>query len=219
MKWRPGGSRTYWGLTILMVAIGLYLVLRTPMHPQLGVIQKLLYIHLPVAINTILGASVVFIASVAYLGGRRRHWDLLAHAAAEVTLLNGTVLLLTGMVWAKVTWGVWWMWSPRLCISLILWLMYGAYLLLRSRVSGAQHRATVGSIYGVVAFLNVPLLYLSVKLIPDIHPPTSGLGPGTYGPLGVWFIALALFSAGAIGASYTVSAALDAGEGVPEVAS
>jgi heme exporter protein C len=200
------GAKAYWGLTLALLAAGTVMVIGAPVHPEVGTVQKLLYIHLPVAANTLVFAFVVFVASVAFLGGRRGTWDSLAQAAAEVTLLNGTVLLVTGMVWAKVAWGHWWMWSPRLCISLILWVMYGVYLVVRSRVSGGQRRATVGSIYGVVAFLNVPLLYLSVKLLPnDIHPATVGFEAGTYGTLLVWFAGVTFFSAGVMAASYSLS--------------
>ncbi|MFZ4573353.1 MAG: cytochrome c biogenesis protein CcsA [Phycisphaerales bacterium] len=192
----------YWGLTLGLLCAGVVMVVTAPVHPQLGAIQKLLYIHLPVAANTLIFAFTVFVASVAFLGGRSQRWDALAHATAEMTLLNGTILLLTGVVWAKVSWGQWWIWSPRLAISLILWVVYATYLLVRHRLSQSQRAATVGSIYGIVAFLNVPLLYLSVKLLPDIHPATAGLGPGTYGTLLTWFAGITMFSVGATATSF-----------------
>lgn len=199
---RQWGWYAYWGLTLAVLGVAASMAILSPEDVKVGPVQKLLYLHLPVAVNTFLFAIVVFVASVAYIGGRRQLWDDLAHAGAAVTVLNGTVLLLTGMVWAKVAWGHWWMWSPRLSISLILWLLYTIYLAVRSRVRSPQRRAMICSIYGVVAFLDVPLLYLTVKLLPDIHPTESGLSPSTYPTLWVWFAAITLLSIGTAVARY-----------------
>ena len=193
---RRWGWSAYWGVTSVVVALGLVMAALAPVDPEMGPIQKLIYMHLPVAVNTFLASLVVFIASVGYLGGRRPSWDHLAHAAAVVTVLNGTVLLITGMFWAKAAWGLWWVWSPRLTFSLILWLLYASYLVLRSRVNGEPKRAMVSAVYGVVAFLDVPLLYLSVKLMPDVHPTRSGLTPEMYPTLWVWFAGMALLTGG-----------------------
>ena len=174
-----------WLLVALMVA-GVILAVNAPIDPSRGLSQKLIYIHLPVALSTLLAALVVCIASVAYLGWRNQMWDDLGHAAAVVAVVNGTVLLLTGVIWARLEWQVWWTWSPRLVFSLLLWLLYSAYLVVRSRVASPERRAMVSAVYGVVAFLDVPLLYLASKLLPDVHPTGSGLTSGMLPAMGVW---------------------------------
>lgn len=202
---REWGAYICWGLTLLVLGAGGALAVSAPIDENMGQIHRLLYLHLPVAANTLVFALIVFVASVGYLGGRRQVWDDLAQAAAAVTVLNGTVLLLTGMVWSKVAWGHWWVWSPRLCISLILWLLYAIYLAVRSRIDAPQRRAVVGAVYGVVAFLDVPLLYLSVKLLPDIHPTESALRAQMYPALWTWFIGITIFSFGTMIARFALA--------------
>ena len=195
----------YWTLTGVLLAIGAFLVVRAPIDETMGPIQKLIYLHLPVAINSFVAAVVVFIASVGYLAGRRQTWDDLAHAAAVVTVLNGTVLLLTGMFWGKVAWDQWWTWSPRLTFSLVLWVLYLAYLIMRRRIAGSDRRALVSAVYGVVAFLDVPLLYLSSKLLPDIHPTGAGLTPAMYPALWAWLVGITMVSGGLIAARFALA--------------
>jgi len=196
--WRRSAMIAYWVLTLLVLALGAVLVIRAPIESSTGPIQKLIYLHLPVAASAFLAAGVVCVASVGYLGGRRKVWDDLAQAAATVTVFNGTILLLTGVLWAKVAWGVWWTWSPRLTFSLILWLLYALYLVLRARIGSPQRRAIVTSIYGIVAFLDVPLLYLSVKLLPDVHPTSSGLSAEMLPPLWAGLAGIMMLSIGLI---------------------
>ena len=202
VRWRAWIAAGYWGFTLLVIAVGVAMAIHAPIDPTMGVVQKLVYVHLPVAANTFLAALVVCVASVGYVGGRRQAWDTLAHVAAGVTVINGTVLLVTGIVWAKAAWGVWWTWSPRLSFSLILWLLYAVYLGLRFGIKAAPRRAIVTGVYGIVAFLDVPLLYLSLKLLPDVHPTVSGLTPEMYSVLWVWFAGVTLLSGGAIVARF-----------------
>jgi len=195
----------YWSLTIALLAVAIFAAAGVPADASMGPIQKVFYLHLPVAINTFLAALVVFIASVGYVAGRRQLWDDLAHAAARVTVLNGAVLLITGMFWAKVAWGDWWTWSPRLAFSLLLWLLYAAYLVLRPMIDSPQRRAMVCAVYGIIAFLDVPLVYLSTKLLPDIHPETIELAPAMRRVLLLWFVPVTMLSAGLIWARFRLT--------------
>jgi heme exporter protein C len=173
-------QRLAWSASLALVGAATAMTLwYAPVEATMGPVQKIFYLHLPAAIGTFLAAFVVFLASVAYVGSRRREWDRLAVAAAQVTVLYCTVVLATGMVWAKVAWGVWWTWSPRLTFSLVLWLLYVAYLAVRPALEGGgpSKRAMVCAVYGIVAFLDVPLVYLSVKLLPDVHPDSITLAP------------------------------------------
>ncbi len=167
---------TYWLATTILFAASIVLVFAwTPVEQTMGVVQKIFYLHLPVAINTFLACLVSFIASVGYLWQRRQVWDDLAVSSAKMAVLLCGIVLLTGMIWGHSAWGVWWTWSPRLTFSLVLWLLYVAYLVIRPSIESRERRALVSAVYGVVAFLDVPLVYLSVKLMPDIHPSSIAL--------------------------------------------
>ena len=162
----------YWIVAGLLVVGGLLLVgFVAPVEAQMGAVQKIFYFHLPVAMTTFVACAVVAFASGMYLWQRAAVWDDLAHAAAEVAVLYCSVVLVTGMVWAREAWGHWWTWSPRLTLSLVLWMLYVVYVVVRPTIEPAARRAVVCAVYGVLAFLDVPLVYFSVKLMPDdIHP-------------------------------------------------
>ena len=190
---------TYWLTTSVLFAVSIVLVFAwTPVESTMGVVQKVFYLHLPVAINTFIACLVTFIASVGYLWQRRQVWDDLAVSSAKVAVLLCSIVLLTGMIWGHSAWGVWWTWSPRLTFSLVLWLLYVAYLVIRPSIESRQRRALVSAVYGVVAFLDVPLVYLSVKLMPDIHPSSIMLGTEMKLTLLACMIPITLLSAGLI---------------------
>ena len=162
----------------------------------MGVIQKIFYFHLPVAINTFLACATVFAAAIGYLLTRDAWWDDLAAASAKIAVLLATGTLLTGMLWAHGAWGVWWTWSPRLTFSFMLWLLYVVYLLVRSSIDSPQRRAVVSAVYGLVAFLDVPLVYLSARLLPDIHPGNIALAPEMKLTLAACFVPITLVAFG-----------------------
>ena len=171
----------------------------------MGVVQKIFYLHLPVAINTFAACAVVFVASVGYLWRRQLWWDDLASAAGKVAVLGATLVLATGMIWGHVAWGAWWTWSPRLTFSLVLWLLYAVYLITRGSIESSQRRALVGAVYGVLAFLDVPLVYLSARLLPDIHPRAIELAGPMKVTLAVWLVAVTAAMAGLMVRGYGVS--------------
>ncbi len=196
----------YWLVTLaLLTATVVMAFVYTPVEQSMGPVQKIFYLHLPVAINTFVAALVVFVASIGYLWQRRLWWDDLAHAAGKVTVIFCAVVLLTGMIWGKSAWGAWWTWSPRLTFSLVLFLLYLVYLMIRPAVESPQRRAVVSAVYGIVAFLDVPLVYLSVKLMPDIHPSSIALEPKMQLTLGLWFIPVTLLMAGMLFARFRLN--------------
>lgn len=204
-RWHIFG-RTYWWGTLALFAIGLVMAAYyAPVDESMGVAQKILYVHLPVAQCTLLATIGVFVASVGYLWQRQPRWDDFAHAAAEVSVLLGGVVLVTGMVWAKSAWGHWWSWSPKLTFSLALLLFFVAYLVLRRCIRSPQRRWMVAAIYGVVAFLDVPLVYLSVKLMPDIHPSSLPLTAPMRVTLLVWYVPVVLMSVGLMWTRYRLN--------------
>lgn len=199
-------KRAYWILTAAAFATAVALVFTwTPTESTMGPVQKIFYLHLPVAINTFLACLVVFIASIGYLWQRKAWWDDLATAAAKVAVLFCSVVLLTGMTWARGAWGQWWTWSPRLTFSLVLWLLYAVYLMVRASVESRQNRAVISAVYGIIAFLDVPLVYLSARLMPDIHPASVALAPQMRATLGMFFLPVTLLCAGLVAVRFSLN--------------
>jgi len=190
---------SYWFITLALTALACGLVaFYVPEERSMGVIQKIFYLHLPVAICTFLACLVCFIASIGYLSHRKTAWDDLAAASGRVAVQLCSVVLLTGMIWGKSAWGQWWTWSPRLTFSLVLWLLYVVYLMIRMSIESPQRRALVGAVYAIIAFLDVPLVYLSVRMMPDIHPTSISLAPEMKLTLAAWFVAVILLSLGLV---------------------
>jgi heme exporter protein C len=196
----------YWVVTLaaftgLLLMVAFY----APVEREMGVVQKIFYLHLPVAINAFLAAFIVFIGSIGYLWYRSMWWDDLAAAAGKVAVLFCGIVLLTGMFWGRSAWGAWWTWSPRLTFSLVLFLLYVVYVLIRPAIHSAQRRAIVSAVYGTVAFLDVPLVYLSTKLMPDIHPSSIALEPAMRHTLLAGFIPVTLLMAGLLAARFSLN--------------
>jgi heme exporter protein C len=147
-------------------------------------VQRIFYFHLPSWVATFVAFGIVFYSNTAYLVTKRIKWDLLGVSAAELGVVCCSIGLVTGPLWAKPTWGIWWTWDPRLTSTFIMWLMYVSYLLLRGLIEEPQRRASLSAIFGIFAFLDVPLVYMSNRLWRTQHPqpvilggPDSGLDP------------------------------------------
>jgi heme exporter protein C len=192
-------------ITALTFAACVILVLSwTPVERTMGPIQKIFYFHLPLAINTFLACTVVFAGGIGYLWKRQPWLDDLASAAAKIAVFLCTLVLLSGMLWAKRAWGHWWTWSsPRLTFSFMLWLLYIVYLIVRGSIESRQRRATVSAVYALIAYLDLPLVYLSARLIKDeIHPPDIGLTPSMKLTLALCFIPITLLTIGLLALQY-----------------
>lgn len=135
-----------------------------------GDVQRIFYIHVPAAWIGMLGFAVVFVASIAYLVTRNARWDRLAASSAEVGVVFTTGVMLTGPLWGRPVWGVYWDWDPRLTSFFVLWLLYISYLVLRSYVAEPTRRARYSAVLGIIAFLDVPLVYVSVRWWRSLHP-------------------------------------------------
>jgi heme exporter protein C len=147
-------------------------------------IQRIFYFHLPSWMTCFTSFSIAFIANVAYLTTRKPKWDWLGVAGVEVGVACCTIGLITGPLWARPVWGIWWTWDARLTTTFILWLLYIAYLLLRGLLEEPEKKATLSAIFGIFAFLDVPLVYMSNRLWRTQHPQpvifggeNSGLAP------------------------------------------
>ncbi|WP_029894205.1 cytochrome c biogenesis protein CcsA [Desulfohalovibrio reitneri] len=141
-----------------------------PVEATMGLAQKIFYIHLPLAWWALISFFAVFAASIAYLATGHDRYHMLAGAAAEIGVLFSGLALVTGILWARASWGVWWTWDPRLTTTLVMWFVYAAYLSLRASPEGGAGRAKACAVLGVAAFLNVPFVFLSARMWRSIHP-------------------------------------------------
>jgi heme exporter protein C len=158
-------------LAILM-AVYAWTVIAAPVDSVQGIIQKILYVHPPLAYGAYLGFVITAIGGALYLGTRREDFDRMAIAGAEVGVIFCTLMLVTGPIWARGTWGKWWSWDPRLTVTLLLWFIYLAYMLLRSFSDGGTRTARFASIYGIVGIALIPLNYYVIEIFDNrsMHP-------------------------------------------------
>jgi heme exporter protein C len=170
---------------LLAVLAGAWLaaVARAPLDSVQGVIQKILYVHPPLAFAAYAGFALTALGGAFFLWRGDEAWDHLARAAAEVGVLFCTLVVVTGPIWAKGTWGRWWSWDLRLTITLLLWFVYLAYLLLRSFTEGNERAARFAAVYGIAGLAVIPLNYFALDLAGgrSMHPENlqrSNLGAG-----------------------------------------
>lgn len=173
-------------VAMAMFAIAPLLIERAPYEATMGLVQKIFYFHVPSAMVMFVSASVCGIASVLFLFKNRPSADHLAAAAGELTVVFGLIVLVTGPMWARKAWGVWWEWDARLTSSLLLELIFMAYLLVRKYGGpGSEKLAAAMALFGMA---NVPFVYVSVNLWRTLHPRTTvamALPAGMKGPF--WF--------------------------------
>ena len=167
----------------LLVVIYAWAVYQAPIDSVQGVIQKILYVHPPLAYGAYLGFVFTGIGGAVYLWREREDWDRFAVAGAEVGIIFCTLMMITGPIWARGTWGKWWSWDPRLTVTLLLWFIYLAYAVLRSFSEGGSRTARFAAVYGIVGVLLIPLNYYVIEIFENrsIHPDNlerSSLGDG-----------------------------------------
>ena len=136
--------------------------------------QRIFYIHMGNNAAAGLAFLATFFAGILYLITRRKIWDTIGVSGVELGIAFATGTLITGSIWAKPTWNTYWTWDPRLTTSAIVWLLYIAYLMLRGAVENPEQRARFASVYGIFAFIGVPLTYFSIRWWRTIHPVVIG---------------------------------------------
>ncbi len=152
-----------------------------PTEAEQGIVQRIFYFHLPCAWVAFLSFGIVAVAGALYLWLGHKIWDDLSYAAAELGMLFCTLVLITGSIWAKPIWGVWWTWDSRLTTTFILWLLYGAYLLLRAFADDSDEVARFAAVLGIVGVLDIPIIIVSVRLWRTIHPAVLLTRQGEHG--------------------------------------
>ena len=143
-----------------------------------GNVQRIMYVHVPSVLTAYLAFGLVLLGSVAYLITRQAGWDRLAAAAAEIGLVFNGITLVTGSIWGRPTWGVWWTWDARLTATAVLFLVYTGYLLLRAMVDEPEARARFAAVLGIVGAANIPIVHFSVYWWRTLHQPAALLAPG-----------------------------------------
>ena len=172
-------------LLIIAAAIFAYapfLILNAPYESTMGLVQKIFYFHAACGMAMFAAAIVSGTGSAMFLFSRKPGADRLAVAGAELTVILGLIVLVTGPLWARKAWGVWWTWDPRLTSTLVMWLIFNAYLLLRRYGGPGSDR--LAAAVGLFGMANVPFVYWSVNVWRTLHPKTSvvpSLPPGMRG--------------------------------------
>ncbi len=175
-------------ITLVLTLLAVYLaLLYAPFinEPSLitRVAQKIFYFHVPGAWIGFFAFFVVFVCSIAFLKTSDRRYDSVAQVSAEIGVIFSTITLVTGPIWGKAAWGAWWDWGePRLVTFLILWLLYIGYMILNRSVSEDFRRARYAAVFGIVAFIDVPIVFLSVRWYRTVHPGQPILESGGLSP-------------------------------------
>jgi heme exporter protein C len=195
-----GVAWLWFAITIAVLVVGFReAIFLTPTDAAQGDVGRTFYYHVPTSMWCLLFPYINFIASLAYLYWRNRDplkaltADALAVAAAEVTIVYTTICLVTGSIWGRAAWGIWWAWDPRITSVFLLWLLYISYLMLR-RFSGSGQTQTLAAVLSVFAAIDVPIVYMSIRWWRTQHPapvffggPDAGLDKSMM-PAFVWNI-------------------------------
>jgi heme exporter protein C len=169
---------------IVLGAVAILLVLAAayasffiaPEERTMGVIQRIFYFHVASAWAGFTAFFLCFIGNLLYVWKRAQKYDWLAVSGAEVGLAFTTVVLITGPIWAHPVWGIWWTWDARLTSTFVLWLLYVSYLLLRTLVEEPDRRALLSSLFGIFAFIDVPLVFGAIRWWRTQHPQPVIMG-------------------------------------------
>ena len=164
-------------ITALLMLVNMYLIFMwVPTEQNLGISQRIFYIHVPVAWVGMVAIFVVAIGSVLHLITRHDRWDAIAYSGAEIGLVFGTLMLVTGALWAKPAWGVWWQWDPKLTTALILWFIYIGYLMVRAYAPSGSQGRRYASVVALIGAIDAPIIYMASVWWRTAHPDLN-IGP------------------------------------------
>lgn len=170
-------------LTILLMPLALYFAfIYAPLEAVMGPVQKIFYFHVSSAWIAFFAFFVTFVSSIIFLATNNYNYDDIAESSAEIGIVFCTIVLITGPIWAKPAWGTWWTWDPRLTTTLILWFIYMGYIMLRKFVDEYDKRAKFSAALGIIGFIDVPIVFLSIRWWRTIHPNVLQEGGGGLHP-------------------------------------
>ena len=162
--------------SVLMVGSLYMSLIWAPTEITLGDSQRIFYIHIPLAWLGMLSVIILAVFSIAYLITRNIKWDNLAYSTAELGFILITLVLVTGMIWSKAEWTVWWTWDPKLTTTVILWFIYLAYIMLRKYGPSDLRGASYGAVLGIIGAIDVPMIYMAADWWSSAHPELN-IGP------------------------------------------
>jgi heme exporter protein C len=175
---KRGSGKILGALALVFILAGLYFALiEAPPDANQGDVQRIMYIHIPSILTAYLSFFIVFVGSCLYLWKRERRDDILARSAAEVGVLFTALTIVEGSIWGKPTWGVWWTWDARLTLTAILLMIFAGYMMLRSLIEDEDRAAVSAAVVGIIGFLDIPLIHMSVYWWRTLHQPPSILRP------------------------------------------
>ena len=158
---------------LTLLACGLWVFVFAPTETEQGFVQKIMYIHVPYVIVTYLAFFVTFVFGIAYLWKRLLVFDRIAKVSAEIGLIFCAMVLLSGAIWGRPTWGTYWVWDARLTTTLLLFLIFLGYFLLRLSVQDREKEARFASVLGIIGFLDIPIVHKSVEWWRTLHQPST----------------------------------------------
>jgi len=167
---------------ILMLASTYAVFIYAPTEVMMGDIQRIFYFHMGTVWVATVAFVIVFISSILYLINGNRKWDILAYTSAEIGVLFITLTIITGSIWAKPVWGTWWTWDPQLSTTFVLWILYIVYLLIRANSGYDEKKAKYSAVFAIIAFIDLPLVYISARVMRGISPVVFGPGGGGIEP-------------------------------------
>ena len=172
------------GVTAIVTIWTIHVVfLKAPIEATMGIVQKIFYFHVPIAYSMYLGAAACFVGSAGYLYNGKQVWDSLARGGAEIAVVMGLMVLVTGPLWAAKAWGVYWTWDPRLTTSMLSVLLYVSYVVLRLFTGDGEAERKFAAALGVLGAANLPIIHYSVQKWGGTHPAViSGKGGGLQDP-------------------------------------
>jgi heme exporter protein C len=184
---RARGSLVFHALlgtsTVLILLTIYFIFLRAPIEARMGIVQKIFYFHVPSAYSMYIGATACFCGSLMYLLKPKDAWDALARAGAELSIVMGLIVMVTGPLWAAKAWGYFWTWDPRLTTALLSWLIYVAYWVLRAFSGDGVGERKFAAALGIVGAANLPIIHFSVQKWGGQHPTVvTGKGGGLQHP-------------------------------------
>src|ERR1700730_9316143 len=193
-------------LSGLLLAWNLHtMFLKVPDEANQGAIFRIIYFHVPAAITSFTGFFVAMFAGVGYLASKDLRLDAVAAAITEVSLAFATITLITGSIWGRIIWGLWWTWDPRLTSYFVCWLMYVGYLMLRHAIDEPNARGRMAAVLSIFACVDIVIVWKSIEWFRTQHPGPvlsirngGGMAPGMEAPIWWNLLALLMLSASLI---------------------
>jgi len=179
---------------ILMLTSTYAALIYAPTEVIMGNIQRIFYFHMGTVWVATVAFIIVFISSIFYLIKGKKKWDVLAYTSAEIGVLFITLTIITGSIWAKPVWGTWWTWDPQLTTTFILWILYIVYLLIRVNSGYDEKKAKYSAVFAIIAFIDLPLVYISARVMRGISPVVFGPGGGGIEPKMLYALLITLVS-------------------------